>query len=153
MIELKKVIYDKRARDGTWCKLPYPNHKYGCPNFPICPKFHEDFTELQKRYERWGAVFIEFDLKRHSEMMKEKHPEWSYRKLRNLLYWQKRLRNKLFLEACIAREGEGEILEIPEAYGVDVFNTMELVGIHLERNPDIVRKVMLIGFNKERSFD
>jgi hypothetical protein len=41
---------------------------------------------------------------------------------------------------------EGDIvLDIPEACGINVFETMANVGIVLERKPDIVTKVMIVG--------
>ena len=43
------------------------------------------------------------------------------------------------------------MLDIPEACGVDVFATMAKIGVMLERNPRIVRKVMLIGVRQDRA--
>lgn len=148
MIKLNEVVYDKRARDGTWCTLPYPNHPKGCPKFPACPKSAINFINLSgigfRSFECF-AVVEEFDLKAHAEKMKQKHPKWSDRQCRNLLYWQKsvmkKLREKSFDEMCVATD---RVLPIPEACGIDVFKTMERVGIKLERNPDFVRKIMIV---------
>jgi len=64
---------------------------------------------------------------------------------RNLLYWQGGVRSRL-KKKTYAKYRQGDIvLEIPEAHGIDVFKTMALFGIELERNPDVVRKVMIIG--------
>jgi hypothetical protein len=102
-----------------------------------------DFALLPKDI-RWVAIIETFDLKAHAEKMKAKHPHWSERQCRNPLYWQggvrKRLREK-------AEKLNGDIiLDIPEACGVEVFETMKLVGINLERKPDIVKKVMFVGW-------
>ncbi len=150
MIELKEVVYDVRARDGTWCKLPYPGHPKGCPNFPKCPNTRVDFcTLISCGLKRWFAVVEEFDLKAHAEEMKRRHPDWSERQCRNLLYWQGPVRLLLTAKAYEHWVPGGIVLEIPEAHGINVFETMAKVGIVIERHPDIVRKVMLVGKRKE----
>ena len=73
--------------------------------------------------------------------------EWTDRQCRNPLYWQggvrKRLREKAQKVANISPNSI--ILDIPEACGIDIFETMVRIGIKLERNPDIVKKVMIVG--------
>jgi hypothetical protein len=145
MIRLETVIYDKRARDGTWCKLPYPNHPNGCPNFPLCPNKYQDLSELNNI--DWYAVIEEFDLKAHAESMKARHPDWTDRQCRNLLYWQNGVRKRLREKAYRNANG-GIVLEIPEACGVNLFATMSRVGIRLKRNPDLIKKIMLVGLRK-----
>ncbi len=149
MIELPNVIYDIRARDGTWCKLPYPNHPKGCPNFPRCPRQYRDFLDFTIQDRLWYAVLVEFDLQRHSAIMRIKHPDWTDRQCQNLLYWQGKVRSTLRRKAYPDypnRPVDGRlVLEIPEASGINVFETMAQVGIIIERHPNIVRKVMLIG--------
>ncbi len=151
MIELSDVVYDRRAKDGTWCRLPYLNHPKGCPNFPKCPNNHNDFLDLRDNYI-WYAVIEEFNLKIHAEGMKWLHPNWTERQCRNLLYWQGGVRRLLLGKAYMglyqSPEG-GILLEIPEANGVNVFETMALVGITIDRHPENVRKVMLVGKRKE----
>ena len=153
MIELNEVVYEPKA-SGKWCLLPYPNHdkgdKKGCPNFPKCPAQRADFKLLEKEYN-WFAVTEEFDLKAQEERMRELHPNWSKRQCRNLLYWQSKVRKKLREKAeKVRRPFCGDVvLDIPEAHGIDMFKTMEKVGIKLQRNPDLVIKVMLIGRRKE----
>jgi hypothetical protein len=145
-ILLKNISYDIRARNGTWCSSPYPGHKRGCPNIKKgCLRKTPDFAEFPAR--NWYAVIEEFDLAAHAKKMKEAHPDWSERQCRNPLYWQggvrKRLRDKA--AACAIVHNGDYILEIPEACGVDVFATMAKVGIVLERVPQKVIKVMLVG--------
>jgi hypothetical protein len=146
MIELTEVVYDRRARNGTWCRLPYPGHPKGCPNFPVCPSKQYDFHELLS-WTHWYAVIEEFDLLAHALRMKSIHPTWTERQCRNLLYWQGGVKSRLKSKAKALYECErGDVLlEIPEACGVNVFETMAKVGINIERHPDMVRKVMLIG--------
>lgn len=145
IIPLNEVSYDPKARDGRWCMLPYPNHPHGCPNFPGCPMDRKDFLDYEG-YD-WFAVIEEFDLKAHAEKMKEKHPNWTERQCRNLLYWQNGVRSRLKKKAeAHAFPFMGDvILEIPEANGVNVFDTMAKHNLIIERNPDMVHKVMLVG--------
>ena len=101
---------------------------------------------------KWYAIIEEFDLKVQAEKMKQNHPHWSERQCKNLLYWQnsvrKRLRDKAIKYKTQLSKGYswiGFLLEIPEAQGINVFATMEKVGIILCKNPDIVRKIMFVG--------
>ena len=144
-LPLHVVIYDERAKDGTWCKAPYPDHPRGCPNFPKCCEKQPDFKDFEG-YD-WFAVIEEFDLKAHAEKLKEKHPGWTERQARCVLYWQnsvrKRLREKT---AKFAVPLFGDIiLEIPEACGVNLFATMAKHDLFLKTNPDIVYKIMMVG--------
>lgn len=146
MIKLPRVIYDKRAWDGTWCKLPYPGHPKGCLNFPKCPQSHIDFQDTSKIWTHWYAVIEEFDLEAQALEMLREHPLWSERQCRNLLYWQKGVMKRLREKALADWRPGDVILEIPEATGVNVFETMAEVGIHLQRNNiRVVKKIMLIG--------
>jgi hypothetical protein len=144
-IALETVVVDDRARDGTWCTLPYPGHPHGCPNYPECIESRPHFSEYP--ILTWTAVVERFDLALHARKMKIKHPLWSRRQCRNLLYWQGGVRKRLREKARkIARPVMGDIiLEIPEANGVDVYKTMENHGLKLERDPDIVHKIMFVG--------
>ena len=142
LIELKEVIYDSNAR-GIYCKLPYPNHSEGCPNTLICIHKHPNFLNLPKL--KWFAVIEEFDLKTHAQKMKQKHPTWSDRQCRNLLYWQNGVRSRLIDKITHYKDIGDIILTLPEACGVHVFGTMAKAGVIIQRNPDIVRKVMFIG--------
>lgn len=138
------MIYDVRARDGTWCTLPYPNHKRGCPNFPKCIDDYPDWLSIVSGYH-WIAVLERFDLKEQERRMLRKHPRWSTRQARCVLYWQNGVRKRL-RESCREIMEDGDILiEIPEACGVNVFATLAKAGVHLKANPDLVIKMMLVG--------
>jgi len=155
LIRLEKVFFDSRARDGTWCTLPYPNHPKGCPNFPDCP--NDELSFMAYNYYEWFAVIEDFDLKSHSEKMQEKHPRWTKRQCRNLLYWQGGVRKRLREKAKkYAKEiGAHILLQIPEACGVDLFKTMKEHGLELQRKPDMVHKIMILGRRyprEERSY-
>ena len=150
------IILDERAGDGTWCSLPYPNHKKGCPNLgkEQCPPNAPRFKDIAE--PPYYAVVVSFDLKAHAERMKEKHPKWSERQCRNLLYWQGGVRKKLKNEAYKLKEDLKKafekpfiVLEIPEANGVNVFTTMSKSGKRMEiSKPDTIHKVMLVVGDK-----
>jgi hypothetical protein len=150
MIPLTTIIYDARARNGTWCCHPYEGHPHGCPNFKngCTLKKRPDFNDMKDLYN-WYAVVETFDLKAHMERMKAKHTHWTERQCRNPLYWQGTVRANL-RNNCITMKGD-IVLDIPEACGINVFETMALVGVVLERKPDTVRKVMLVGKKKKES--
>lgn len=145
IIKLNSIYYDPRARDGTWCTLPYPNHPRGCPNFPKCPANRTDFKDLQGI--EWWAVVEEFDLAAHAKKMKAKHKGWSDLQARCILYWQKGVRSRLFKKSeAYMKEISGTIiLAIPEANGINMFKTMAAHGLFLKANPDYVYKIMLVG--------
>lgn len=166
IIPLETVIVDDRARDGTWCTLPYPGHPNGCPNFPQCCESRPHFNEYQGF--DWFAVVYKFDLKAWGDKREETHrrkyeeQNWfldesdkpsykplSERQRRNVLYWQEhKVRKPLRVEAmtiCFPLLGD-ILLDIPEANGVQVFDTMAKHGIVLEaQKPDIVQKIMFVG--------
>jgi hypothetical protein len=150
IIELGEIILNDRARDGTWCTMPYPNHPNGCPNFPQCPQYRSDFNEFNGY--KWFAIIERFDLEAHAKRMKEKHHKWSERQCRNLLYWQNSVRAKLRKRTQIfAYQTNADIiLEIPEANGVNIFGTMAKNGLLLKaHNPKIIYKIMFVGKKKK----
>jgi hypothetical protein len=162
LVELKEIAIDVRARDGTWCTLPYPRHPHGCPNYPECVEGQPSLTQLEAihPYAKWYAVIEEFGLKDFSERMKQQHPDWSDRQSRCVLYWQASVRKRLlrkmrYYAGKLVEDNPDlcgkplDILHIPEASGVNVFATMNRVGIVLMKNPDLVRKIMFIGFRRE----
>lgn len=152
VIPLRTIIYNISARDGTWCMHPYENHRRGCPNFEKgCTRRKQPFNEIPFEKYEWYAVIEEFDLKAHANKLKQIYPYWTERQCRNPLYWQGSVRKKLTKQAEDFRWNKSIhsiLLNIPEAHGVDVFETMHLHGIILERKPDLVKKVMIVGIEK-----
>ena len=135
-----------------FCKIPYHNHPKGCPSFgkyehcpPQAPLVKDVFDFTSEMY----FVTEEFNLKKHIDKMHIRHPHWSLRQCRNLLYWQggvrKRLRTKT--EDFIEYRNNGMIYTLlPEAMGVMVINTAIAVGIPIERTPENkVIKISLVG--------
>ena len=153
IIPLNVIYIDERSRDGTWCCAPYPNHPKGCPNFgkrDSCPPHAPKYEDIVDDSAPVFAVIVRFDLVKHAQRMLDRHSHWSRKQCRNVLYWQntvkKKLRNKSYdLQSVL--DGY-EVLEIPEANGVNVFKTMAKHGLMLKHDPDIVYKVMLVGNKK-----
>ena len=90
--------------------------------------------------------------------MKKRHPEWSEPQCRNLLYWQKtvnkNLREKAKQYLGSLKEEDMRLIEVPEATGINVFQTCANAGIYLEKNPGKqVTKIMLIAKHKNRDSD
>jgi predicted metal-binding protein len=152
VVELKEAVINKNSRH--WCKLPYPDHKYGCPNFgkkEECPPKSPLFEKVVK--PPFKLVAIKFDLNAHVKKMKERHPDWSDRKLRCLLYWQRKADKKL-KEACesiTSNDRNSIILYRPESNGINVFETCRRIGLTLEKNPQkIVWRIAIIGNRKPK---
>ena len=88
LIKVNPVIdYTVRAL----CVEPYEAHPKGCPNVGKCdrcppeaPLFDRFFDTSKPIY----AIVNEFDLGSHVERLRVKHPDWSERQLRCVLYWQ-----------------------------------------------------------------
>jgi len=143
------IPIDERARDGTWCTLPYPNHKKGCPNFgksEKCPPYARNYEDIVDLEAPVYMIINRFNLGAHEAMMKAKHPKWSRKQCRNVLYWQNTVRKHLKLMAYDLKtylDGY-EVLEIPEAHGVNVYKLMHDHAITLTTDPDIVYKSMLV---------
>jgi predicted metal-binding protein len=149
------LCIDYRSRD--WCKLKYPGHLKGCPNFglvshehcpPHCPKI-ENFIDLSKPH--WFYI-CKFNLEKHANHLKEKHPDWSDKQIYCCLYWQGIARKHLNkgLEIFINSKIDNSDLTytlLPEAMGVNVFKTLRRADIKFERNPKtFVLKIALIGY-------
>jgi len=147
-----KLIINHRAESRVggrkaWCELPYPGHKKGCPNFPILCNFPkvEEYYDLSKPH--WFAI-MPFDIAQFAAKMKAKHPKWTEKQCRCVLYWQntvrKHLRNK-----CSQFIGNKDLIFhlIPEGMGVNVMLTMRRnLKLEIEIKPvNIVRKIALIG--------
>lgn len=95
------------------------------------------------------AVVNEFDLAGHMSRMAAKHPQWSDRQLRCVLYWQGTARKQLRIKVAEALKGLPWYTDTwcPEGMGVNVTATMEAVGVTLEWPPEqIVRQVAFLGF-------
>ncbi|MFX4261170.1 hypothetical protein ACOBQJ_03100 [Pelotomaculum propionicicum] len=139
----------------TLCTTPYPGHKYGCPNYnkkegcpPKAPKFEEIFNMDGFFY----AIINRYNLRKHVLEMRLKHPGWTQRQLRNLLYWQPTARKQLLTKIRdFHREHRGfHITACPEALGVNVTLTLANAGYNLEWPPEhIACQIAIAGLKGE----
>lgn len=146
--DLKEIV----ATDCTneWCRLPYPQHKNGCPNYgrEKCPPGAVSFKKIIN--PPFKLVAVRFNLEEHAERMKEKHPNWSDKQARCVLYWQKGVDKKLRQE-CEKIADDNLILYRPEAHYINMFATCRKIGLILEKNPKkYVWKIAIIGKRLER---
>lgn len=147
-ISYDDIVWEKLERIVEWCCLPYPNHPNGCPKAGECNLYRTDLKDKLKQYDQLRMVFVEFNLEAHAENMKSKHPAWSDRQCKCLLYWQnhvdKQLHDKIhFMYA------NPDIYEGAEGGGVNFYRTCQNMNTPLEliRNSKIVKKIAIIGFN------
>jgi len=150
-ILVKKLIVTNKTSE--WCKLPYPNHPKGCPNYNkklFCPPNHIDINKYFDLSKPLYFVFAEFDLEKHSKRMKVLHPNWTERQCKCCLYWQSKVRKQLTENIKLVSMvlGTDRTTSCPEAMGVNVFATCALSGLKLERTRDlkIDRHIALIGY-------
>jgi len=155
-INIEQVIIDERSRDGTWCRLPYPSHPNGYPNYDnklhcLPSAFRFEDILLPPYY----IVYYTFNLRDHANYIRKrflaKNRSCSDRQAYCVLYWQGTVR-KILREAAekLADAIEDDIvLRIPEANGANVFATMARAGLFLKANPKVlVTKVMIVGKGK-----
>jgi len=147
-VEMVEPVIDYRARD--WCKLPYPDHPHGCPNYgrrascpPRAPRV-DDYFDLSQPV--W-LVAVEFDLQGHVDRMKRLHPGWSDRQARCVLYWQAGVNKELETLVRYLGENAGLCYTLcPEAMGVQVIKTANQVQIPVRPRPtSSVYKIALMG--------
>lgn len=148
IVGVNNLVLDYRARE--WCKLPYPDHPKGCPSYDkkwCCPPrigTVEEYLDLDAPL--WLSV-VQFHLAEHAGLMKLRHPHWSERQARCLLYWQpkvnKHLKSMTYNFTC----GTTRVATFcPEAMGVQVIKTAKKLGIPIIPRPqETVYKIALIG--------
>lgn len=148
--EAQKLIVTSRA--GDWCRIPYPGHPKGCPNYGKAAKCPPKAPRLEEYFDTSKPLLFvhsEFDLAAHAGRMKQLHPNWSERQCRCVLYWQSRSRKQLESRArlTMVEYGLSRITLCPEGMGLNVYATARLAGLHLEKihNLSICRHVALVG--------
>lgn len=147
-----KLVINYKSRD--WCKIPYPQHPDGCPNYnkniycpPQSPRI-ETWLDIDKPH--WFIV-SEFNLSKFAQRMKIKHPNWSEKQSRCCLYWQNIPRKELRITMNKFIEEHPGVVStmIPEAMGVQVIITARRLGIPIKTKPDdTVYKIALVGYPK-----
>jgi len=149
--QVKKLIITSKS--GDWCKIPYPGHPKGCPNYGKSAKCPPNAPRLEEYLDTSRSLFLvhsEFDLTTHAARMKRLHPNWSERQCRCVLYWQPASRKQLKERVTtVMREyGLNCATACPEAMGLNVYATARLAGLKLEkiRNLSTCRHFALIGY-------
>ena len=90
IIQIKRNSIIFTTKTHIWCKLPYPNHPIGCPNYnknSLCPPNVQIMEKMLKEYNFFYLIYVNFNLLEYKNHMLEKHPDWSERKASCLLYW------------------------------------------------------------------
>jgi len=154
ILRIRKLVHKPEVRD--WCKLPYRNHKYGCPNYgkkKECPPQSKYITDLVDINKPMYLVFSEFNLEKHIEKMRKRHPHWTEYQLRNVLYWQPTSKKQMKERSAKARWiiGTEVALYLPESHGVHVYATAFHSGLKLEKIKDIKtnRHIALLGYKRK----
>lgn len=150
------LIYNPAVR--ALCRKPYPGHPKGCPNFGVAPRCPGKVPLLYDLYRVGGPfyfVWTTFDMAAHVQHMRLRHPTWTDRQLRCVLYWQnkarKRLRNEIVWVRMVREDLDDSFLlnETPEALGVDVTATMKSINVILEWPPEhLTYQIALLGMKK-----
>lgn len=143
------LVIQHATRD--WCELPYPGHPKGCPNVDKSPECPSQVPLVEEKFDlSFPSYFAieRFDLAAHAVRMQAKHPDWSDKQCRCVLYWQNGVRSRLRIKCknLVAMKPGYAYTLIPEAMGVNVFRTCHRIGIKMRKNPqDKVIKVGLIA--------
>jgi len=145
-------VVDKSVR--KLCRCQYPLHPKGCPNWnkrlscpPKAPMIYDTLDLSEDVY----AIYNIFNYKSHVNKMRRKHPDWSDRQIKCVLYWQgtarKRLRGKIGVFKNLFTDYI--IVMCPEAQGVNLTETMKNVGIILEWPPEnLAYQIVLAGIER-----
>lgn len=149
--KVNKLYHDPKIK--SWCNLPYPNHKQGCPMVGYkygCPPNSPYITDIFDINKPIYFVFSEFNLDLHVKKMRQRHSTWTERQLRNCLYWQPKSRKEVSDRAKIAIQilKTNVHTSMPESLGVNVYRTCRSSGLKLDiiRNISICHHVIFLGF-------
>lgn len=155
-LEVKRLVTSDKV--GAWCRLPYPGHPRGCPNIgrpPFCPPGSVHIVDYLDTSRPIYLVYSFFHLESHAEWMKCRHPHWTDRQCRNVLYWQGSVRAELRrnVSAAMSFLGCDAVTYCPEGQGVNVFATARLAGLRLDktRRIRIDHHIALIGHSAEEA--
>jgi hypothetical protein len=91
-------------------------------------------------------VVVTFDLQTHINKMLSKHPDWSDRQARCVLYWQPKVNKQLENEAKLFCAFKPlKYTTCPEAMGVNVIKTAKRLGLPISSRPqNIVYQIALV---------
>lgn len=156
--KVEKLYHSPRVCE--MCRMPYPGHPKGCPNYGDpkkaykCPPFVPYITDVLDFNHPMFLVHSEFNLELHASRMKTLHPNWSEVQARCVLYWQNRSRKQLSQRTTMFQTTikANFVSTVPEGRGVNVYATARHAGLKLERIKDITicKHVALIGWKKPK---
>jgi len=170
-VKRNSIIFTPKTH--IWCTLPYPGHKKGCPNYdknPLCPPNIKIMEKHLENYSFFYLIYAIFNIFKYKNNMLNKHPDWSDRKARCLLYWQNSVKKLLkeyiislyltSLDCSLYLFGSGsgdkihnikqEKVYSMEAVGINVIQTLLNNKIKIEVKPKkFVHIVNLLCSNKE----
>lgn len=72
-IERNTIFFTAKTR--IWCKLPYPNHPHGCPNYgknPNCPPNTEIMENILTRYNFFYLIYAIFEIEKYKDAIDRK---------------------------------------------------------------------------------
>lgn len=158
ILKVRKLVHAPRVRD--WCKLPYPNHPHGCPNYGQnkhrlidgCPPYSCYVTEKFDVDRPLYIVFSEFDLQAYVYRKKLQHPNRTDKQVRCVLYWQgiskAQLRRRFDYAVSILKTDAFAFA--PESLGVNVYVTCLKSGLKLEpiKKLKLCRHIALLGWRR-----
>ena len=146
-IKPELIAYDERMQD--FCKLPYPQHPNGCPNYgkkPGCPPNQKLISDVLNLDKDIYLIYTEFNVGKFAERMKKKHPRWTEKQRYCCLYWQGKARKEHSEELeKVKKEYNIEVIKSPEAYGVNINVMMIKLGIKLEWPPRKITRIVSLG--------
>ena len=148
------VLYDSVRK---LCSRPYEGHPRGCPNYGKAPRCPPKVARIDEVYDLGAPFYVvwsTFELGAHVATMRDRHPDWSERQLRCVLYWQGTARKRLRAEVEAFREAHPEVDWLvettPEAMGLEVTKTMAQAGVELPWPPvETAYHVALAGKRRE----
>jgi len=153
--KLVKPRIDIRVR--KLCIRPYYNHSRGCPNYNKkkgCPPNSPVLTKVLNLNKPIYVIWNAFNFHKHCRRMRYLHPMWSKYQVRCCLYWQGKARKHLRNEIDWFKQAHPHyiVLYPPEAYGVNVTETMRRIGIKLEWPPVVLAyQVAIAGERRKKT--
>jgi len=134
------VTHDQR-RTIELCRQPYYNHRKkgeeGCPNYYSrkegCPL---DVLHISQQFDlsTMHALILRFSFGEYIKRKRQEHPNWTNRALANQRHWQGHLKSCLnsYWDEIQDRYPNHEVIVNAEAQGVNIQETLDRVGVHLE---------------------
>lgn len=153
ILRVRRVILSSKA--GEWCRIPYPGHPKGCPNYgqrPSCPPHAPHIFDVVDSSKGLYLAYSTFDLEKHILRMRQSHPGWTGLQTHCVLYWQGVSRKEMRRKALAAKRltGANMVVECPEGMGVNVYATCRKAGLVLEKIHclKVCHHVAIVGHSK-----